>query len=42
MRIRPAIASDFEEIAAIHIESWQDTYADDLPKEFISGMLAIH
>ena len=40
MQIRPATPSDFEEIAAIHIESWQDTYAYDLPKEFITGKLA--
>ena len=36
MNIRPANPSDFEEIAAIHIQSWQDTYADDLPVEFIA------
>ena len=35
MQIRPATPSDFVEIAKIHIESWQDAYADDLPGEFI-------
>jgi ribosomal protein S18 acetylase RimI-like enzyme len=36
MNIRPAVPSDLDDIAAIHIESWQDAYADDLPKEFIT------
>jgi len=39
MNIRPATPSDFNDIAAIQIESWRDTYADDLPWEFISGKI---
>ncbi len=39
MRIRPATPTDFEEIAKIHVESWQDAYARDLPKEFINKAL---
>ena len=36
MQIRPATPSDFQAIAAIHIESWKDTYADALPAEFLN------
>lgn len=39
MKIRPATQTDFGKIAEIHIESWQDAYAKDLPKEFISRTL---
>lgn len=35
MEIRPANRSDLPKIAAIHIDSWRDTYADVLPPEFL-------
>jgi ribosomal protein S18 acetylase RimI-like enzyme len=35
MKIRPASRSDLQKIAAIHIASWRDTYADVLPPEFL-------
>ena len=35
MKIRHATQSDFQSIAAIHIESWKDAYADVLPAEFL-------
>jgi len=39
MKIRRANQSDFQEIAAIHIESWKDSYADVLPAEFLSEQI---
>ena len=35
MKIRHATQLDSQAIAAIHIESWKDTYADVLPAEFL-------
>ena len=35
MKIRQATQSDFQAIAAIHIESWKDSYPDVLPAEFL-------
>ena len=35
MKIRHAAQSDFQAMAAIHIESWKDTYSDVLPAEFL-------
>ena len=35
MEIRHAAQSDFQAIAAIHIESWKDAYSDVLPAEFL-------
>ena len=37
MVIRPAIAADFEAIAAVQTESWQDTYRNNLPEEYLCG-----
>ena len=37
MKIRRATQSDFQDIAAIHIESWKDAYSDVLPAEFLAG-----
>jgi len=34
MNIRPAVRSDLEQIAAIHIESWKGAYRNDFPSEF--------
>lgn len=39
MKIRHATQSDLQEIAAIHIESWQDAYTDVLPAEFLNGQI---
>ena len=36
MKIRRATQSDLQEITAIHIESWQDSYSDALPSEFLA------
>jgi len=35
MIIRQATRSDLQDIAAIHIASWKDTYADVMPAEFM-------
>jgi len=37
MKIRRAKQSDFINIAAIHIESWKDSYTDVLPAGFLAG-----
>jgi ribosomal protein S18 acetylase RimI-like enzyme len=37
MKIRRATQSDLQEIAAIHIESWKDSYSNVLPAEFLAG-----
>ena len=39
MKIRRATPSDLHCIAAIHVESWKDAYADVLPAEFMAGQL---
>ena len=39
MNIRRATPADFQEIAAIHIESWKDAYADVLPAAFMAGQI---
>ncbi len=39
MRIREAKQSDFQEIAAIHIASWKDSYIDNLPAEFLAKQI---
>ena len=39
MKIRRAAQSDFQSIAAIHAESWKDSYADDLPATFLTGRI---
>jgi ribosomal protein S18 acetylase RimI-like enzyme len=39
MRIRHATPSDFQHIAAIHIESWKDSYADVLPARFLAEQI---
>ena len=39
MNIRRATKSDLQDIAAIHIESWKDSYSDILPAEFLSGQI---
>jgi ribosomal protein S18 acetylase RimI-like enzyme len=39
MKIRHAKTSDFQDIAAIHTESWMDAYSNVLPEEFLAGQL---
>lgn len=39
MKIRRAAQSDFQSIAHIHAQSWKDSYADDLPAEFLAGRI---
>jgi len=41
MKIRRAKQSDHQDIAAIHIESWKDSYSDVLPSEFLDGQINI-
>lgn len=40
MKIRLATQSDLIRIASIHSESWQATYSEDLPKEFLGGQIS--
>ncbi|UCD81902.1 MAG: GNAT family N-acetyltransferase [Desulfobacterales bacterium] len=39
MRIRRATQSDLQGIAAIHAESWKDSYSDVLPAEFLATQI---
>lgn len=39
MIIRKAINSDFDSIANLHIESWQNSYSDVLPSEFLESKI---
>ncbi len=39
MKIRRATQADLQDIAAIHIESWKDSYSDLLPAEFLAGQI---
>ena len=39
MKIRRARQWDLQDIAAIHIESWKDSYSDILPAEFMAGQI---
>nr|NJM01865.1 GNAT family N-acetyltransferase [Desulfobacula sp.] len=39
VNIRHAVQSDLQGIAAIHIESWKDSYPDILPAEFLAGQI---
>jgi len=39
MKIRRATQSDLQAIAAIHAESWKDSYSDVLPAEFLAGQI---
>ena len=39
MKIRHATQPDLQSIAAIHVESWKDSYSDDLPAEFLAGKI---
>lgn len=39
MKIRRATQSDLQDIVAIHVESWKDTYAHVLPAEFMVGKI---
>jgi ribosomal protein S18 acetylase RimI-like enzyme len=39
MKVRLATPSDIQSIAAIHIESWKDSYKNDLPTEFFAGKI---
>jgi ribosomal protein S18 acetylase RimI-like enzyme len=39
MKIRPATQSDIQDIAAIHVESWKDSYSDVLPAEFLDEQI---
>lgn len=40
MPIRPAAQADAPQIAAVHVASWQTTYAGMLPDEFLAGLSA--
>jgi hypothetical protein len=39
MKIRRATRSDFQDIAAIQVESWKDAYSDVMPAEFMAGQI---
>jgi hypothetical protein len=39
MKIRRATPSDFQDIAAIQVESWKDAYSDVMPAEFMAGQI---
>jgi len=39
MKIRRATQSDLQGIAAIHVDSWKDSYSDVLPAEFLAGQI---
>ena len=39
MKIRRATQSDLQDIAAINIESWKDSYSDVMPAEFMAGKI---
>ena len=39
MKIRRSTQSDLQDIAAIQIESWKDSYSDVLPAEFLAGQI---
>jgi ribosomal protein S18 acetylase RimI-like enzyme len=39
MKVRHATQSDFQNIAAIHVESWKDSYSDVLPAEFLTAQI---
>jgi len=39
MKIRHATQSDLQGIAAIHVESWKDSYSDFLPAEFLDEQI---
>jgi ribosomal protein S18 acetylase RimI-like enzyme len=39
MKIRRATQSDLQGIAAIHVESWKDSYSDVLPAEFLTAQI---
>ena len=38
MSVRPAVASDADDLAAIHIGTWQVAYVDIFPDEFLKGL----
>ncbi len=39
MKIRRATQSDLQDITAIHVESWKDSYSDVMPAEFMAGQI---
>jgi hypothetical protein len=39
MTIRRATQSDLQDIAAIQVESWKDSYSDVMPAEFMTGQI---
>jgi len=39
MKIRRATPSDYQDIAAIQVESWKDAYPDVMPAEFMAGQI---
>ena len=39
MKIRRATQSDLQDIAAIQVESWKDSYSDAMPAEFMAGQI---
>jgi len=42
MKIRRATRSDLQDLAAIHIESWRDTYSAVFPEAFLAGQIERH
>lgn len=38
MRVRKAVSADAKGIAKVHVDSWQTTYANIVPKEFLNGL----
>ena len=38
LNIRKAVATDAESIAMINISSWQKTYKDIFPSDFLNGL----
>jgi GNAT superfamily N-acetyltransferase len=36
--VRPALASDADAIARVHLTSWRTTYADVLPGDYLDGL----
>ena len=41
MNIRRAQRSDLTRIAAVQVESWQDTYSDVLPEDYLADKIAV-
>jgi hypothetical protein len=39
VKVRRSTQTDFQNIAAIHAQSWKDLYSDDLPTEFLAEQI---